>query len=56
MEAARIGYLGGAGVDWPKQYHSAKVQLERNYERERAQAAAMAGLSPMEQANRALGV
>ncbi|MBT9501650.1 MAG: bifunctional salicylyl-CoA 5-hydroxylase/oxidoreductase [Burkholderiaceae bacterium] len=56
MEAARIGYLGGVGVDWPKQYTSAKVQLERNYERERALAAQMAGLSPLEQANRALGV
>ncbi|TDP63128.1 bifunctional salicylyl-CoA 5-hydroxylase/oxidoreductase [Roseateles toxinivorans] len=56
MEAARIGYMGGVGVDWPKQYTSAKVQLERNYERERAQAAQMAGLSPLEQANRALGV
>jgi len=56
IEAARIGYMGGVGVDWPKQYTSAKVQLERNYERERAQAAQMAGLSPLEQANRALGV
>nr|WP_316644580.1 bifunctional salicylyl-CoA 5-hydroxylase/oxidoreductase [uncultured Roseateles sp.] len=55
MEAARIGYMGGVGVDWPKQYTSAKVQLERNYERERSQAAQMAGLSPLEQANRALG-
>ena len=52
-EAARIGYTD---VAWPKQYRAAKSQLERNLERERAQAAQAAGLSPIEQANRALGV
>jgi anthraniloyl-CoA monooxygenase len=31
-EAAKIGYLD---VAWPKQYRSAKTQLERNLERER---------------------
>jgi anthraniloyl-CoA monooxygenase len=31
-EAAKIGYLD---VQWPKQYRSAKTQLERNLERER---------------------
>jgi anthraniloyl-CoA monooxygenase len=51
-EAARIGYLE---VEWPRQYRAAKSQLERNLERERAQAAQSAGLSPLEQANRALG-
>jgi anthraniloyl-CoA monooxygenase len=53
MEAARIGYLGAA---WPKQYRSAKTQLERNLERERAAAAQATGLSPLQQANQALGV
>jgi anthraniloyl-CoA monooxygenase len=53
MEAARIGYLG---LEWPKQYRAAKVQLERNLERERSAAAQGAGLSALEQANRALGV
>ena len=52
-EAARIGYTE---VAWPKQYRAAKLQLERNLERERAQAAQAAGLSPVELANRALGV
>ncbi|MCC6197995.1 MAG: bifunctional salicylyl-CoA 5-hydroxylase/oxidoreductase [Burkholderiales bacterium] len=36
LEAAKIGYLD---VPWPKQYRSAKTQLERNLERERAQLA-----------------
>jgi anthraniloyl-CoA monooxygenase len=53
MEAARIGYMDLA---WPKQYRSAKVQLERNLERERSLAAQGAGLSALEQANRAQGV
>jgi anthraniloyl-CoA monooxygenase len=35
-EAAKIGYLD---VAWPKQYRSAKTQLERNLERERSAAA-----------------
>ncbi len=50
LEAARLGY---GDVDWPVQYLSAKSQLERNLERERA----MSGrLAAAEQANRALGV
>lgn len=36
-EAARIGY---ADVPWPGQYRAAKLQLERNLERERAAGAA----------------
>lgn len=35
LEAAKIGYRD---VPWPKQYLSGKTQLERNLERERAQA------------------
>jgi anthraniloyl-CoA monooxygenase len=53
LESAKIGY---ADVAWPKQYRSAKQQLERNLERERAMQAQGAGLSALEQANRALGV
>ncbi|ROZ72391.1 bifunctional salicylyl-CoA 5-hydroxylase/oxidoreductase [Ramlibacter sp. WS9] len=53
LEAAKIGYLD---VAWPKQYRSAKTQLERNLERERSIAAQAGGLSAIEQANRALGV
>jgi anthraniloyl-CoA monooxygenase len=53
MEAAKIGYLD---VEWPRQYTAAKVQLERNLEREKAAAAQAAGLTPLEQANRAVGV
>ena len=49
MEAARIGYVA---QPWPKQYLTAKAQLERNLERERSQA----GAAATEQANRALGV
>ena len=37
-EAAKIGYTGTA---WPKQYRSAKPQMEANFQRERAQAAAL---------------
>jgi anthraniloyl-CoA monooxygenase len=51
-EAARIGYFD---VAWPKPYTAAKSQLERNLERERAQIAANAGLSPQERAQRAEG-
>jgi anthraniloyl-CoA monooxygenase len=51
-EAAKIGYFD---VNWPKQYTAAKSQLERNYERERAQAAESARLSPLERAQRAEG-
>jgi anthraniloyl-CoA monooxygenase len=53
MEAAKLGYTG---MPWPVQYLSGKSQLERNLERERQMAAAAAGLSPLEQANQALGV
>ena len=53
LEAAKIGYLD---LVWPKQYRAAKAQLERNIERERALQAQGAGLSPLEQANRAQGV
>ncbi|WP_427911900.1 bifunctional salicylyl-CoA 5-hydroxylase/oxidoreductase [Ramlibacter sp. MMS24-I3-19] len=52
-EAAKIGY---GGARWPVQYLSGKSQLERNLEREKAMAAQSAGLSPLEQANRAQGV
>ena len=44
-EAARIGF---AAVEWPKQYRPAKLQLERNLERERQLAAASAGLTPQQ--------
>ncbi|WP_077034350.1 bifunctional salicylyl-CoA 5-hydroxylase/oxidoreductase [Pelomonas sp. KK5] len=47
-EAARIGYTG---IEWPKQYLSGKQQLEREFERQRAQ-----GVAAQEQANKALGV
>jgi anthraniloyl-CoA monooxygenase len=52
LEAAKIGYTD---VQWPRQYRSGKTQLERNLERERAMASQGAGLSALEQANRALG-
>jgi len=43
-EAAKIGY---GAVAWPRQYRSAKPQMEANFQRERAQAAlASAALSP----------
>ena len=50
-EAARIGF---AAVEWPRQYRPAKVQLERNLERERQTAAAAAGLTPQQVAARLL--
>jgi anthraniloyl-CoA monooxygenase len=53
MEAAKIGYQD---LSWPKQYRSAKTQLERNLEREKAAAVQGAGASALELANRALGV
>jgi len=53
LEAAKIGVTD---VQWPKQYRSAKVQLERNLEREKSMAAQAGGVSPLEAANRALGV
>jgi anthraniloyl-CoA monooxygenase len=49
MEAAKIGY---GDVAWPKPYQSAKLQLERNLERERMMAAQ--GSSALAQANKAL--
>ena len=42
-EAAKIGY---AAVAWPKQYSSAKVQMEANFQREKTQAA-LAAQSPV---------
>lgn len=50
-EAAKIGY---AAVEWPKQYRPAKLQLERNLERERQLAAAGAGLTPQQVAAKLL--
>jgi anthraniloyl-CoA monooxygenase len=50
-EAARIGYAGPIGLDWPRQYLSGKSQLEREFERQRS-----AGVAAAEQANKALGV
>jgi anthraniloyl-CoA monooxygenase len=50
-EAAKIGY---SAVDWPKQYRPAKIQLERNLERERQLAAAGAGLTPQQVAAKLL--
>jgi len=48
-EAAKIGY---SDMEWPKQYRPAKIQLERNLERERQMAAASSGLSPQQIAAR----
>ncbi len=53
MQAAQLGWHD---MPWPKQYRTAKDQLERTIERERAMVAQGAGLSALEQANRALGV
>ncbi len=50
-ETAKIGYTGLA---WPKQYYAAKVQLERNLERERQVAAAGSGLTPQQVAAKLL--
>ncbi|MES2317514.1 MAG: bifunctional salicylyl-CoA 5-hydroxylase/oxidoreductase [Pseudomonadota bacterium] len=50
-EAAKIGF---SAVAWPKQYHPAKLQLERNLERERQLAAAGAGLTPQQVAAKLL--
>jgi anthraniloyl-CoA monooxygenase len=50
-EAARIGYTD---LPWPRQYRAAKLQLERNLERERANAAAGSGLTPQQIAARLL--
>ena len=51
LEAAKLGFTD---IDWPKQYRAAKLQLERNLERERALAEASARLSPQELAARML--
>lgn len=51
-EAAKIGYHG---VKWPVQYQTAKLQFERNLERERELAIQNAGLSALQAANQALG-
>ncbi|MBY0368971.1 MAG: FAD-dependent monooxygenase, partial [Burkholderiaceae bacterium] len=50
-EAARIGYRGPIGLDWPAPYRSGKALLEREFERLRGGSVAAA-----EQANKALGV
>ncbi|QYF94018.1 bifunctional salicylyl-CoA 5-hydroxylase/oxidoreductase [Massilia sp. PAMC28688] len=50
-EAARIGFTA---LEWPRQYRPAKVQLERNLERERQIAAASSGLTPQQVAARLL--
>ncbi|MBB4843829.1 anthraniloyl-CoA monooxygenase [Paucibacter oligotrophus] len=55
-EAARIGYAGPQGLDWPRQYHAGKQQMEREFERQRASQAQAGGPSALEQANKALGV
>jgi len=51
QEAAKIGF---AAIDWPKPYRPAKLQLERNLERERQLAAAGAGLTPQQVAAKLL--
>jgi len=51
LETAKLGY---GEIAWPRQYLPAKIQLERNLERERQMAAAGAGLSPQEIAARLL--
>jgi anthraniloyl-CoA monooxygenase len=50
-ETAKIGY---PDIAWPRQYRSAKQQLERNIAREREVAAANAGLTPQQIAARLL--
>jgi len=51
-EAAKLGY---GDIEWPRQYRTAKVQLERNLQREKEAAAANAGLTPQEIASKLLG-
>jgi anthraniloyl-CoA monooxygenase len=41
-------------MEWPKQYYAAKVQLERNLEREKQLAAANTGLTPQQVAAKLL--
>ncbi|MES2149217.1 MAG: bifunctional salicylyl-CoA 5-hydroxylase/oxidoreductase [Pseudomonadota bacterium] len=50
-EAARIGF---SAIDWPKPYLPAKLQLERNLERERQTQAAGGGLTPQQVAAKLL--
>jgi len=50
LEAAKIGYKN---VTWPKQYISAKVQIERNIERDKQVAAAAKKLMSYEQISQA---
>ncbi|MBC7456016.1 MAG: bifunctional salicylyl-CoA 5-hydroxylase/oxidoreductase [Massilia sp.] len=50
-EAAKIGF---SALEWPKQYRPAKIQLERNLERERQLATARAGLTPQQVAAKLL--
>jgi anthraniloyl-CoA monooxygenase len=50
-ETARIGFTD---LPWPRQYRAAKLQLERNLERERQLASAGAGLTPQQVAARLL--
>ena len=47
QEAAK---LGSQAIDWPKQYLSGRDQLYRNLAKDKAVAAALAGLSPAEAA------
>ncbi|MDC8786064.1 bifunctional salicylyl-CoA 5-hydroxylase/oxidoreductase [Roseateles koreensis] len=54
FEAARIGYAGPVGLEWPRTYLSGKSPLERDFERQRAQAGAAAGAQ--EAALKAMGV
>ena len=51
-EAAKLGY---GDIEWPRQYLTAKVQLERNLQREKETAAANAGLTPQQIAAKLLG-
>jgi anthraniloyl-CoA monooxygenase len=51
-EAAKIGYHA---VKWPQQYQAAKLQFERNLEREKELAAQQAGTGALQAANKALG-
>ena len=50
-EAARIGYAGPQGLDWPQQYRAGKAQLEKEFERQRAQGSVGSGLPGAEQTN-----
>jgi anthraniloyl-CoA monooxygenase len=51
-EGAKSGY---ADVPWPKQYVAAKIQLERNLEREKQQAAAAKNAMSFEQITQIFG-